>query len=114
MFDIFSGLTDGMKHFSQFMIIRLDQKRMILQYVQQQILGGIHCDSDSFSGKRRQNPLINVFRQCIWNTARQNQHILFSQSIQFLKKSIYGFLRYDWPLTVNLCLVSVFDLYIDS
>ena len=96
------------------MIIGFYQKRMVFQYIDQQIPGGIHRNHDPFSGETFHDVLINVIRHGCRDTACQDQHIPLTQSVQSAQKFLYFFFSYVRPLSVNLCTVNGFQLQVDS
>ena len=111
--DLFFCSKRRLEHFSKFMIVRLDQKRMIFQYIQQQIFCSIYHNFDILIFQTHQNPFINILRQSRRNTARQNQYISCLQGFQLLKQLLDRCFCNLWSLSVDLCLLSCVDLDID-
>ena len=88
------------------MVVGFYQKRMIRQYLYQQVSGGIHYGENTSSLNSLQNSLINVIRHGIRNTSCQYQDISVSQFQSFCIN-----IR---ATAIDLCSVNTFQLQIDS
>ena len=98
----------------QFMVVGFYQKRMIRQYLYQQVSGGIHYGENTSSLNSLQNSLINVIRHGIRNTSCQYQDISVSQSVNLFHQLFQSFCINIRATAIDLCSVNTFQLQIDS
>ena len=96
------------------MVVGFYQKRMIRQYLYQQVSGGIHYGENTSSLNSLQNSLINVIRHGIRNTSCQYQDISVSQSVNLFHQLFQSFCINIRATAIDLCSVNTFQLQIDS
>ena len=92
------------------MVVRFDEERMILQYVQEQLLLGINDDADALAVETGHDFLIDIIRQRFRNGAGQYERVALLQFVE-LGEQFFAFcfadirsLTVDFRLAVSFCL----------
>ena len=96
------------------MIVRFDQKRMIREYIHQQISGCIYHNVQFFILKMLHNIHIHGFRHCIRDASGKYQCIAILQCIQFSVKFPNIFRCNLWSLSVDFRLGLCPEFYVDT
>ena len=95
------------------MVVWLDEERLILEHFQEKVLCSIYYKSDALSIKSLKDDLVYVARKRVRNASRENEDITLFEFIKLLKELVVCFVADLWALSVDLCLLVGFDLYVD-
>ena len=99
---------------AQFVVVRLDEERLIPQHIHQQIAGGVHDGTDVAAFQPGQDALIGRLRQAGRDAARQNQDIALLQAIELFFQRLHGAFRDVGACAVQLGLLPGLDLDVDA
>ena len=102
------------KDLTQFMVVGFDQKRVVGQYLYQQITGGIHHKADAAAIQPSQNLLVNILRHAGRNAAGKYQNVTLAQFFQIVPQGLHGFGSNVRAGTVDLGLFCALYLNVDS
>ncbi len=98
---------------TQLMVVRFYQKRMIRQYIDQQISRGIHCDHHTPAFQPLHDPSVHIVRHGTGNASGKDQHVTGSQNVEFLQQLLHMPLTDLRPAAVDLRPVDRLQLHID-
>ena len=111
--DFINGFKLRAEHSAQLTVIRLYQKGLVFQHVQQKPPGGVNHRSYFPAGNVTQYLLIGILGQAVGDTPRKHQHVAVFKPAELavkLRGSSFGNHR---TLTVNLSFLTrlYFDIY---
>ena len=95
-------------------MVGLDEKRLVLQHVFQEVFGGIDYSSNLFSFQMCQNLFVGVRRHRTGNAASQHNGVPVPQLVQFPEQFRDCFCPDDRSLPVQFRFFSGLDLDIDA
>ncbi len=96
------------------MVVRLDQKRLKLQYIHQQLPRRVHDIQHTSPLQPPQNIAVDRIRQAPGNAARKNKDIARPETVQFPVQLIHMYLADFRSHAVDLCAIVVLQLDIDA
>ena len=96
------------------MIVRLNQKRMIRQHIQQQILCRIHNSHDPSARQPLHDRTVNIIRHRGRDTACQHKDVTLLQPIQPLHELCDHVLADVRTVSVDLGALDGLQLHIDT
>ena len=102
------------EHLAEFVVVRLDEPRPVLQDLEEQPLRRVDDDADGASSESFHDALIDVVGQSVRYAARQDERIARMELFKLLEKLLLRRLCNLRPLPVDFRLFLRLDLHVDA
>ena len=112
--DLGVGVKGAAEDLAQFVVVGLDEERLVGQHLHQQFAGGVHRTGHALRGQFFQNALVNVAGQAGGNAARQHQHVPGGEVLQLVEQLLQRLRGDVGALAVDLGLGGGLDLHVDT